>query len=546
MQPETRARYREILSQLPAYTGESLAGYRQQVNAWCRQLADLGLARLGLPVEDGGNPEELLALARCLLHFDMSLFVKFGIHVGLVQGCLARLGTERHRHWLGPTSTLEQLGCFAMTETDHGSNVRGLETRADYLPESQEFRITTPHRGAFKDYIGGALSARFAIVFSQFEEHGVHPFLVPLRDAEGRLLPGIEAEDCGPKMGLNGIDNGRLAFHGVTIPRENLLDRHAQVAADGTYSSPIVNPTKRFFTMVSNLVDGRLSLAAASYEVSAAGLSIALRYADRRRQFGPPGQPETRLLDYQMHQLRLLPRVALTIALERGVQLFVQLYRQQDPDLETFAAGLKAYATWSVAETLRQCRDCCGGWGYLAVNRFATLKADSDIFTTFEGDNTVLSFLVARNLLKQLRGCRGLLQLIPWPRRAGRDLLARPVQVAALMFREQRLLAGLGRRLRHRLRQGIDPITALGSCQQHALSLAQAHIERRLVEQFSPEDQWGTLYAIGCLVADRAWFLEHGYLSARQSKRLRALQSELCQNLRGHSLDEPLIHSVNA
>lgn len=546
MQSEMRARYREILAQLKPYTGETLEGYRRQVNEWCRQLAGMGLGRLGLPPEDGGSAEELLGLARCLVHFDLSLMVKFGIHVGLVQGCIARLGTQKHRHWLGPTSTLEQLGCFAMTETDHGSNVRGLETRAVYLPESRQFRLTTPHRGAWKDYIGSALSARFAIVFAQYEEHGVHPFLVPLRDGEGRLLPGIEVEDCGLKMGLNGVDNGRLAFHGVTIPRDNLLDRHAQVAEDGSYSSPISHPTRRFFTMVSNLVDGRLSLAAASYEVSAAALSIALRYGDRRRQFGPPGQPETRLLDYQTHQLRLLPRVALTLALERGVGLFVELYRRQDPELETFAAGLKAYATWSVAETLRRCRDCCGGWGYLAANRFATLKADSDIFTTFEGDNTVLSFLVARNLLKQLRGCRGMLQLIPWPSRAGSDLLDRTVQVNAFMFREQRLLSGLGRRLRHRLRQGIDPITALGSCQQHALTLAQAHVERRLVQQFGPDDRWGTLYAVSCLEADRAWFLEHGYLSARQSKRLRALLPELCQNLKEDSLTEPLIHNVTS
>ena len=530
------SKYQEVLAQLTPYAGETVAGHRQAVQGWCRQLADLGLGRMGLPAEDGGNPEELLELARCLVHFDMSLFVKFGVHVGLVQGTIARLGSLHHRTWLQHTWSFRQLGCFAMTETDHGSNVRGLETRAVYLPATQEFEITTPHRGAWKDYIGSALSADFAIVFAQLEEHGVHAFLVPLRGDEGQLLAGIEVEDCGRKMGLNGVDNGRLAFQAVKVPRLNLLDRYGAVAPDGSYSSPIANPSKRFFSMLSNLVDGRLSLAAASYEVSAAALGVALGYASQRRQFGPPGQAETPLLDYQMHQRRLLPRLALTLALEGGVQLFVRLHRAADPELETFAAAIKAYATWTVPETLRLCRDCCGGWGYLHSNRLATLKADSDIFTTFEGDNTVLSFLVARNLLKQLRGCRNLLRLIPWPARAGRDLSDHEVQVAALQFREQRLLSSLGRRLRHRLRQGVDALTALGDCQQHALALAQAHAERRLLDQFTAQDRWGQLYGLSVLQADRAWFLEHGYLSARQSRQLGSLQLQWCAQLKDEAL----------
>lgn len=148
-----------MLAQLTPYAGETVAEHRRAVQDWCRQLADLGLGRLGLPREDGGNREELLELARCLVHFDMSLFVKFGVHVGLVQGTIARLGSLHHRTWLQHTWSFAQLGCFAMTETDHGSNVRGLETRAVYLPATQEFEINTPHRGAWKDYIGSALSA---------------------------------------------------------------------------------------------------------------------------------------------------------------------------------------------------------------------------------------------------------------------------------------------------------------------------------------------------------------------------------------------------
>ncbi|NEE57628.1 acyl-CoA oxidase, partial [Streptomyces sp. SID8455] len=57
--------------------------------------------------------------------------------------------------------------------------------------------------------------------------------------------------------------------------------------------------------------------------------------------------------------------------------------------LEARAAGTKALGTWHATRTIQECREACGGAGYLAVNRFAALKADSDIFTTFEGDNHV-------------------------------------------------------------------------------------------------------------------------------------------------------------
>ena len=66
----------------------------------------------------------------------------------------------------------------------------------------------------------------------------MHCFLVPLRDAKGRDLPGVTTSDCGHKGGLRGVDNGRIMFDQVRIPRENLLNKYGDVAEDGTYTSP--------------------------------------------------------------------------------------------------------------------------------------------------------------------------------------------------------------------------------------------------------------------------------------------------------------------
>src|SRR5699024_11932984 len=78
--------------------------------------------------------------------------------------------------------------------------------------------------------------------------------ILPVRDAEGELLPGVSSEDDGPKGGLNGIDNGRLAFDQVRIPRTNLLNRYGDVSPDGTYTSPIESPGRRIFSLLGTLL----------------------------------------------------------------------------------------------------------------------------------------------------------------------------------------------------------------------------------------------------------------------------------------------------
>lgn len=81
------------------------------------------------------------------------------------------------------------IGCFAMTELAHGSNVAGLETTATFDRETDEFIIHTPHLGATKWWIGGAAStATHAAVFAQMivdgKQYGVKTFVTQLRDTK--------------------------------------------------------------------------------------------------------------------------------------------------------------------------------------------------------------------------------------------------------------------------------------------------------------------------------------------------------------------------
>lgn len=581
-QRELRQRVRRLLSQ-PEFSyvdGSDRGAYREQVLAWCRRLAEEGLGALGMPAEDGGggDPAAFIAVFETLAFHDLSLVVKFGVQFGLFAGGIQQLGTERHhRRYLRAAGRLELPGCFAMTETGHGSNVNELETTATYDPAAGEFVVETPHEGARKDYIGNAaLHGRLAVVFAQLhtggEVHGVHALLVPIREEDGTPCPGVRIEDCGAKLGLNGVDNGRLAFSGVRVPRENLLDRFGSVAADGTYTSPIASPAKRFFTMLGTLVGGRVSVALGAMSAAKSALTIAVRYGERRRQFGPAAGGEVPILDYLSHQRRLLPRLATTYGLHFALRDLAERYvaspAEDRREVESLAAGLKAFSTWHTTDTIQACREACGGQGYLAENRFAALKADTDVFTTFEGDNTVLFQLLTKGLLTGYRQQYGDMTLLGLVRYLGsraataaselnpvitrltdeEHLRGRDFQLGALQWREDHLLGTLARRLKRRIDGGLDSFQALNECQDHALALAQAHVERVVLDRFAagadrcPDPRAAAalktlcdLYALWRIDLDRGWFVEHGVLAGGKARAVRKLVNRLCGELRPHA-----------
>jgi acyl-CoA oxidase len=523
---------------------------------------------------------------------DLSLLVKGGVQWGLFGGTVRHLGTERHhKRYLEAIMTLELPGCFAMTETGHGSDVQSLRTTATYDVGTQEFVITTPDDDARKDYIGnagrhGQMAAVFAQLETNGESHGVHAFLVPIRDASGTVAPGVRIEDDGLKGGLNGVDNARISFQDVRVPRDALLDRYGSVAADGTYSSPIESVNKRFFTMLGALVQGRISISGAAVSASKKALTIAIRYGETRHQFKAPGSDvEITVLDYLAHQRVLLPALAKTYALSFAQSVLVaelhevQTERQHDDEarrkLETHAAALKSASTWHATKTIQDCREACGGAGYLAVNQLVGLKADTDVFTTFEGDNTVLRQLVAKTLLTNYQaefgeldtlhtvrfvaeqvvdvvieriGARALVQrlvdAIP-----GTDedtnLLDRDYQMSLLAWREKHSMEGVARRLRKGFEADADLFEVFNSAQDHLLLAAQAHVDARILEAFSDavdavEDpdtkvllnRLADLHALATIEGERGWFLEHNRLTQTRSKAITAAVNELCRQLR--------------
>ncbi|PPF62770.1 acyl-CoA dehydrogenase [Clavibacter michiganensis] len=604
---DVRTSSRELTSrpELHRVEGLDMHQHRARVTEQLKILVEHGGVHRAFPrivggLEDhGGNIagfEELVAA-------DPSLQIKAGVQWGLFGSAVMHLGTERHHRELLPgIMSLETPGAFAMTETGHGSDVASIGTTATYDPETGAFDLHTPFRAAWKDYLGNAaVDGRAATVFAQLVtqgvNHGVHCFFVPLRDEHGAFLPGVGGEDDGLKGGLNGIDNGRLHFDHVRVPRANLLNRYGDVAEDGTYTSEIPSPGRRFFTMLGTLVQGRVSLDGAATSAAKIALQIAVTYGNERRQFVAGGTDEEVLLDYQRHQRRLIPRIATTYAAsfahEKLLGQFDSVFSgatdtdEDRQDLETLAAALKPLSTWHALDTIQEAREACGGQGFLAENRLVGLRADLDVYATFEGDNTVLLQLVAKRLLTDVNrrfakadfgvlaryvveqaadrtlrstGLRTLGQAL-----ADRGSTARSVgqlrepdtQRALLTGRVETMVGEIATALRATRKMAPAEAATLFNRHQDALiEAARAHAQllqwEAFTEALDPASETGRamddgtrriltwtrdLFGLRLIEEDLAWYLIHGRISAPRARAVTAYIDRLVARLRPHAQD---------
>ena len=593
---QTRAKF-EHEQFRPHYTPNTVIA-RTKVGEQMKIIAGAGISDEGFRKEHGGTGDvgAAITMIQMLAMSDLSLMVKAGVQWGLFGGAEVLDGTERHFDYVEKIITLELLGCFAMTETGHGSDVQSLETTATYDAETQEFVIDSPTPTSRKDYIGGAAeTARIAAVFAQLfttedgkpVNHGVHCVLVPIRDADGNDLPGVTTSDCQYKGGLPGVDNGRIVFDHVRVPRVNLLNKYGDVEPDGRYTSPIDNPNRRFFTMIGTLIRGRVTVGGSAGAATQVALDIATRYALQRKQFSSPDGGEVLIMDYLVHQRRLLPLIARTYALQfaqnelvskcHDLQTSDVVDAEEQRELEARAAGLKAANTWHASRAIQEAREACGGAGYMAENRLIALRADTDVFTTFEGDNHVLTQLVAKELLTAYADDIKSMSPVEWVRfaastvgervmkrtaaeaimqrivdaRQDREeegiLFNRGTQLTMFEEREDYLLSRVARRLQAKSKE-MSAFDAFNAVQDHVLHAASAHIDRVVLEAFiagieSCPDPAARellrivcdLYALSVIEEDKAWYVEHTFLSTERAKAVTRGINDRCRALRPHA-----------
>lgn len=488
-------------------------------------------------------------------------------------------------YWVGKgaLSLNGMVGCFAMTELGHGSNVAGLETTATFDAAADEFIIHTPRVESTKWWIGGAAqSATHACVFARLiigdVDYGVKSFIVQLRDPRDfSLMTGINIGDIGKKMGRDGIDNGWIQFTHVRIPRSHMLMKHTKVSRDGIVKEP---PLAQL--TYGALIQGRVAMVVDSGNTAKKALTIAIRYAAVRRQ-GGSGDLETKLLDYRIHQHRLMPLLAQAYAMHLTGIVMKDLYenlmsklntaKPGDSDMqevietlkETHAtsAGLKAFCTWNCLSTIETCRQACGGHGYSAYTGLAGMANDFAVHCTWEGDNTILTLQAGRYLVAcyndakkgkvQPEGVAYLNNISTiveskCTAKCPKDMLDFAVIERAWSAVAANVVRKAAEQFSECIKRGSSVEQAHEECSAARLYAAKIHSFGYLFRQFvkgistAPPslrpslDQLCTLYGLYTIVENSGAFLHSGHLTPTQVDWVRANVDALCQSVRSQAV----------
>ncbi|EGG13786.1 hypothetical protein DFA_11547 [Cavenderia fasciculata] len=485
--------------------------------------------------------------------YNNNICTKLGVHYSLWGGTILLLGTKRHEKYIEPSDKLSIVGSFSMTEMGHGSNVRGLETTATFDRATKEFVVHSPSPSAYKVWIGGtALHAHYTTVFARLvidsKDYGVHAFVVPIRDAtSNKVLPGITIHDCGPKLGLNGIDNGQLRFDKVRIPLDNLLNRFSNVAEDGAYTSQFDSPVKNFAATMAPFIAGRLYIVKSSTGPARTSLTAAIRYGFYRKQFGPTQTEEYPLMTLASHQRRLLVPLARSMTLDLYTQQLEKLLQSKrvPASAHAHAAGLKAIYSWHCVATLQVCRESCGGQGYRSENKIAEFKNDCDVNCTYEGDNTVLMQQVAKYILAISKDTQAdkPIHIDGNPKQVLYDFSN---LLALFKTRENIKVKELRELIQPAAKGAKEEYIAFSNAIPWALKAAFAYMDRIFLEnaiariatdaKVTPMVQLILLDTLARIEEDLGWFLGHGLISPSVANSIPFLVVDLCKQITPHAL----------
>jgi alkylation response protein AidB-like acyl-CoA dehydrogenase len=333
-------------------------------------LKKTGFVGMTIPEQYGGGGAD--PLTYCLFieelsRGDANVRSIMSVHLGLVAGSIDRWGTdEQKQEWLPRMATGEVLGCFGLTEPDHGSNPADLRASAQALPGGG-WRIS-----GRKVFITNGSIAGVALVMARSGDagaKGVSAFLVPTD------RPGFTGTPLHGKLGLRSCDTAELVLDGVEVGPEALLGTEG----DGLKVA------------LSALDDGRMSIAASCTGISVSALEIMTAYAGQREQFGKP------IAGHQLVQ-ELIADSAVDVDASRLLTWAVADLKARGERYSLAASKAKLFATEASIRVANACIQVHGGYGYVDEYPAAKLLRDARVTTLYEGTSQVQKLLIGRAL----------------------------------------------------------------------------------------------------------------------------------------------------
>jgi glutaryl-CoA dehydrogenase len=328
-----------------------------------REMGEVGLLGSSIPEEYGGaglNYVSYGLIAREIERVDSGYRSMMSVQSSLVMLPIFKFGSEeQRRRYLPKLASGEWIGCFGLTEPNHGSDPGSMETRARAV--SGGYSLT----GA-KTWISNAPIADVFVVWAKTDDGKIRGFVLE-KGAKGLSTPPIHG-----KVGLRTSITGELVLDGVVVPETAIL--------------PGVSGLKGPFTCLNS---ARYGIAWGALGAAETCLAVARQYVLDRKQFGRP------LAANQLIQKKLADMVT-EIAL--GLQACLRLGRMRDADVAAveLTSILKRNSCGKALYIARTARDMLGGNGISDEYQVARHLVNLEVVNTYEGTHDIHALILGR------------------------------------------------------------------------------------------------------------------------------------------------------